>query len=137
LIYQGWADQSVLPLNIVDFYETAVRTMGGRAPTEEFMRLFMIPGMNHCYGGEGAYAIDYLSSLEAWVEEGKPPDMLRSVHPRSEGPLGSWWGAPPVPASEVTFARPVYPYPLEPRYRGQGDVAEAANFEPQEPRAAR
>jgi len=32
--------------------------------------------MRHCTGGDGAYAIDYLSYLEAWVERGTPPDKL-------------------------------------------------------------
>jgi feruloyl esterase len=130
MIYQGWADQSVLPLNIIDFYELAERAQGGPAPTAEFMRLYMIPGMNHCYGGEGAYSIDYLSSLEAWVEQGTPPDVLRSVHPRDELPTTFSWGAPPLPAADVAFARPVYPYPAEPRYTGHGDASDSANYLP-------
>ncbi|MDX2221363.1 MAG: tannase/feruloyl esterase family alpha/beta hydrolase, partial [Rhodospirillaceae bacterium] len=49
--YQGWADQSVVPLNVIDYYELVERTMGGRAQTQDFFRLFMVPGMNHCRGG--------------------------------------------------------------------------------------
>src|SRR5205823_2625045 len=78
--YQGWADQSVLPLNVIDYYETVERTMGGREQTQSFFRLFMIPGMNHCQGGEGADAIDYLGAMQAWIEQGKAPDMLMSYH---------------------------------------------------------
>jgi feruloyl esterase len=133
IVYQGWADQSVLPLNIIDYYETAERTMGGRAPTQEFLRLFMIPGMNHCYGGEGAYTIDYLSGLEAWVERGEAPDALRSVHPKTESPLGVTWGAALPGAEDTLFSRPAYPYPLQPRYLGKGDPRDAESYLPQGP----
>jgi feruloyl esterase len=137
IIYQGWADQSVLPLNIVDYYETAAKTMGGRAPTEEFLRLYMIPGMNHCIGGEGAYSIDYLSYLEAWVERSEAPDVMQAVHPRSESASGLWWGVTAPAPAEVAFSRPVYPYPRVPQYRGKGDSADAASYAPAEPKPSR
>jgi hypothetical protein len=133
IIYQGWADQSVLPLNIIDYYDTAERTMGGRTPTREFMRLYMVPGMNHCTGGEGAHSIDYLAHLEAWVEAGKAPDVLRAVHPKAAATGGSWWGVPLPGGADVEFSRPVYPYPLQARYKGHGDPQDAVNYGPQEP----
>jgi len=135
ILYQGWADHSVLPLNVIDFYETAERTMGGHAATQAFMRLYMVPGMDHCIGGEGAYAIDYLSNLEAWVESGKAPDVLHSVHPKRTDLSRSWWGLPLPAAEEVGFARPVYPYPLETHYRGRGDPKDEASYAPFPPRS--
>jgi len=131
LVYQGWADQSVLPLNIIDYYETATRTMGGRKATEEFFRLFMVPGMNHCTGGEGAYAIDYLDAMEKWVEQGQAPDQMLSVHPKDNAPRSLRF---PVDPAYVEFSRPVYPYPAYPRYSGRGDQNDAANFPRTEPR---
>ncbi len=133
LAYQGWADQSVLPLNLVDYYETAERTMGGRAATQEFFRLYMIPGMNHCLGGEGAHAVDYLSYLEAWVEQGKAPDMMLSAHPKPEVTQRQQYGAPPPTGAQVQFTRPLYPYPMQPKYKGKGDPNDAANYVPQPP----
>jgi hypothetical protein len=135
IVYQGWADQSVLPLNIVDYYETAERTMGGRASTQEFMRLYMIPGMNHCIGGEGAHTIDYLTHLESWVEDGKAPDVMLAVHPKAQELRRTWWGAHLPPTDAVEFSRPVYPYPLQPRYKGKGDKNDAASYEPRDPTA--
>ena len=132
LVYQGWADQSVVPLNIIDYYETAVKTMGGRHATEEFFRLFMVPGMNHCTGGAGAYAIDYLTAMEEWVERGRAPDTLVSVHPKAEA------GFPvrfPIDPANAEFSRPVYPYPLQPKYNGSGDPAKIENFTPAVPSA--
>jgi hypothetical protein len=133
LAYQGWADQSVLPLNVVDYYETAEKTMGGRAATQEFFRLFMIPGMNHCVGGEGAHAVDYVSYLEAWVERGEAPDVMLAAHPRPDVAPRPQYGAPPLSPEQASFTRPLYPYPLQPRYRGKGNIDEAASYLPQRP----
>jgi feruloyl esterase len=129
--YQGWADQSVVPLNVVDYYELAERTMGGRAATQDFFRLFMLPGVNHCRGGVGADAIDYVAYLEQWVEQGKAPDRLTARHVTPEAfakytPTNYFF---PLPAAEVQFSRPVFPYPLQARYKGAGDANDAANFE--------
>lgn len=114
---------------MIDYYETVEKTMGGRASTQDFFRLFVIPGMNHCYGGDGAWAIDYLSYLEAWVEQGKAPDMMISAHPdglkRDEGYVLKL----PLDASiPIGFTRPVYPYPLHAKYKGRGDPNKAENF---------
>ncbi len=133
LAYQGWADQSVLPLNVIDYYETAEKTLGGRAATQEFFRLFMIPGMNHCVGGEGAHAVDYLSYLEDWVERGVAPDAMLAAHPKPDVASRPQYGARPPAPDEVAFTRPLYPYPLQPRYRGKGDIDAAASYLPRLP----
>jgi len=88
LIYHGWADARVAPLNSVDYYEAVSRAMGGVKPTRDFARLVMVPGMDHCWGGEGAFAIDYIAAMETWVEEGSAPDRLRAAH-RAIEPGGS------------------------------------------------
>ena len=128
--YQGWADQSVVPLNVIDYYELTERTMGGRASTQEFFRLFMVPGMNHCRGGVGADAIDYLSHIEAWVEQGKAPDMMLAHHLNDDAaakylPTGYSY---PLDPKDVLFTRQTYPYPAAYRYKGSGNVNDAANY---------
>lgn len=129
--YQGWADQSVVPLNVVDYYELAERTMGGRAATQEFYRLFMLPGVNHCRGGVGADAIDYITALEAWVEKGQAPDSLTAHHvtPEASAKYAPTNYYHPLPADEIEFSRPVYPYPMQVRYKGAGDPSSASSFE--------
>jgi feruloyl esterase len=128
IIYHGWGD-ILPPLNTVDYYETMVRTMGGSAATQDFARLYMIPGMDHCVGGAGAWLIDYLSYLEAWVERGQAPELLLGAHVASTN--GADWQFPLDPA-KVRFTRPVYPYPLRARYKGRGDPNDAGNFIPVE-----
>ena len=65
-----------MPTAIVDYYQTVEKVMGGAKATEDFFRLFVIPGMNHCGGGTGAISIDYLTYLENWVEKKQPPDEM-------------------------------------------------------------
>lgn len=129
IMAQGWADQSIVPLNAVDYYETATRTMGGEAATTSFFRFFTIPGMNHCSGGEGAYGIDYLAALQRWVERGDAPDKLIGVHPNSGQDL-DFFGIDleALPAERVAFSRPHFAYPKRAVYSGKGDSNLAANW---------
>lgn len=129
IMAQGWADQSIVPLNAVDFYETATRTLGGPAATTGFFRLFMVPGMNHCSGGEGAYGIDYLAALEHWVEGAKAPDHLLGIHPKPGAPL-DFFGIDTklVGPDQIEFSRPHFPYPQRAVYAGKGDPKLASSW---------
>jgi Tannase and feruloyl esterase len=139
LSYMGWSDVAGGgPLPTVDYYETAERIVGGRQAAQDFYRLFMIPGMDHCTGGAGAFAIDYLRYLEAWVEMGQAPTKLIAAHVSLPSDLTkanqklSTLRFPLDPA-DVEFYRPVYPYPVIAKYSGHGDPRDAANFEPVNP----
>lgn len=101
LIYHGWMDSRVAPLNSVDYFGAVTRAMGGAPATGAFARLVMVPGMEHCWGGSGPFAIDYISAMEAWVERGEAPQELRAAHRR-----------PPVdPQAEATF---IHTFPARP-----------------------
>lgn len=138
LIIQGWEDSGLpSPQVSIDYYEMAERIMGGRASAQEAVRLFMIPGRTHCYGGVGATSGDYLSALEAWVEEGKAPDMIVGYRPE-EDPSGRRTARAYVEANTAVpesyrFTRPHYPYPLQARYKGSGDPNDYRSFEPVDP----
>jgi Tannase and feruloyl esterase len=149
IIYQGGNDSVDLPGPVVDYYETVEKTLGGRAATQNFFRLFLVPGMNHCTGGDGAFAIDYLTHLEAWVELGRAPDKMIGAHVSNDYLLAQpsqaeWaqtreeklWAAafgsrlPLDPSIPVSFTRPIYPYPLRAIYPGHGNPNDAASFVP-------
>ena len=96
---------------------------------DTFYRLFMIPGMGHCYGGAGPTSIaptdsvaatdpehDLMLSLEQWVEKGIAPEKV----------VGS--GQAPNEPSK-TMSRPVCAYPKVTRYKGTGDTNDAGSFE--------
>jgi hypothetical protein len=157
LSYQGGTDVLEMPTAIVDYYETVEKVMGGRQPTQDFFRLFMIPGMNHCWGGAGAYTIDYLSYLEAWVERTEAPDTMIGAHvsdaflasralpdkvvselpadtpPEVRASIAAYFLPLPLESTiPVAFTRPMYPYPLYAHYTG-GDPNKAASFRPVQP----
>jgi hypothetical protein len=148
LVYQGGTDVTEMPTAIVDYYQTVEKVMGGVEQTQDFFRLFVIPGMNHCGGGTGAYSIDYLTYLENWVEKNQPPDQMIAARVSDSylaaQPLPE--GLPPDasrdlriavarrqlqfpldPSIPLSFSRPVYPYPHFAKYT-KGDPNQAASF---------
>jgi len=127
MMYMGMNDVS-MPHTAIDYYQKVERLMGGKSQTQEFARLFLLPGVEHCMGGPGADQVDYLTYLEDWVEHAKPPDRLVAYHLKS-GSEAHPMLFPPDEQS-VEFSRPVYPYPLLPRYTGRGDPTSAASFKP-------
>jgi hypothetical protein len=136
LLYDGWTDVMNQALRDVDFYESAQRVSGGRASTEDFFRMFIIPGGNHCRGGDGAWVVDYLSALEGWVEKGHAPEKLIGVHLRTDDPADTYGFGErgfPLDPRTIEFSRPIYPYPIRTRYLGHGDPKEATSFGPAEP----
>jgi Tannase and feruloyl esterase len=132
IIYQGWEDPLAIPDETIDYYSTVEKTMGGQAATQEFARLFMVPGMDHCTGSRGAFAIDYLTYLEDWVEKGRAPDMMVGAHVKRL----TWVEAfqlrmPLAPGTPIDFTRPVFPYPVAAKYSGSGDVTHAQSWIPE------
>ncbi len=113
LMYHGWADPQISPLNATTYYEQVVKASGGAAKITGSYRLFMAPGMAHCGGGEGPNDFDKIGPLEQWVEHGTAPDQIVASH--------SVRGA-------VDRTRPLCPYPQIAMYKGTGSIDEAANF---------
>jgi feruloyl esterase len=111
LMTYGWADQVLQPMMGVDYYEKVLAKNG--AKTQDFMRLFMVPGMTHCAGGHGTDRFDAVTAVIDWVEKGKAPD---SIH------------ASRVVDNQVVRTRPLCPYPQVARYSGSGSIDDAANF---------
>ena len=113
ILYHGWADQQVAPGSTVEFYE-AVRTLSPEPQqADNWVRLFMVPGMGHCGGGEGQDTFDTLGVLETWVEQGKAPDRIIATQ-QIRG--------------QVNRTRPLCAYPKVARYNGTGSIDDAANF---------
>jgi feruloyl esterase len=113
LMYHGWADGAIPPRATVNYYASVVSTAGGRATVDLWMRLFMVPGMYHCRGGEGPNTFDMVGALDQWVEQGTAPDRMLASH-ASNG--------------IVDRTRPLCPYPQVATYKGAGSIDEAVNF---------
>jgi feruloyl esterase len=107
----GWADQILQPEQGVEYYEAALQKNGERTP--DFLRLFMVPGMTHCQGGNATDTFDAMTALINWVEKGKAPDFMVAAR---------------VFEGRNARTRPLCPYPQVARYKGTGSIDEAANF---------
>jgi len=112
LLYHGWNDPGVPPLGTVNYYENVVAAVGAtKAATS--VRLFMVPGMNHCRGGVGTDDFDPVAPLDAWVARGAAPKSIVAAH-RENG--------------AAVRTRPLCPFPQVAVYSGSGSTDDAANF---------
>ena len=118
LMWHGWADGAIVATSSIGYYEGVTKAMGGREPTEQFFRLFLVPGVHHGSGGPGYTEFDTLSALEDWVEKGRPPDKL--IVGRMKNDI-------------LERTRPIYPYPVLARYSGKGNPLQADSFVPVDP----
>ena len=117
IMYHGWGDQNISPRSSTRYYDRLVTTIG-KPQVDSAVRLYMVPGMGHCSGGEGPDQFDMLTALEQWREQGKAPaEVIASK----------------VTAGKVAFTRPLCPYPQVARYKGAGTTTDAASFACQMP----
>jgi feruloyl esterase len=113
LLYHGWADPLVAPGTSINYYNSVVKALGGPSKTAASVRLFMVPGMGHCGGGEGPNTFDAIEALERWVEEGQPPERIVASHSTN---------------GVVDRTRPLCPYPQVAVYKGSGSTDDAGSF---------
>jgi feruloyl esterase len=138
LMFHGWADPLISPLDAVAYYGRI--TAKGRDKSD-FVRLFMAPGVGHCGGGAGPDIFgqelsqpagtpdnDMVAALDRWAETGVAPDRViaRKFGDTVPGP------PPPNPVpfpAEPRLSRPLCAYPKVMRYDGRGDSTKAESFE--------
>jgi len=105
LLSHGWADGFIASMSTVEFYTVLVTRLGATR-ADQALRLFMVPGMGHCSGGDGPFVIDALSALDSWVETGRAPERIIASNPPGALPR----------------TRPLCPYPQEAVYSGHGST---------------
>jgi hypothetical protein len=114
IIYHGLADPAISPIGTIAYYQAVQDHMGGLAATQTFARLFLMPGMSHCSGGQGPNSFDALTAIINWAERGiAPQSLLTSQAPTTADPVQSL---------------PSYPYPLMATYNGTGSVDVASSY---------
>jgi feruloyl esterase len=120
ILYHGWSDPDISPLKTIDYYDEVEKTVG--PTTSDFVRLFMVPGMQHCGGGPGATTFDGLTALERWVEGGERPESILATK---------------IVDGAVEETRPLCAYPKAAVYLGKGNTTDAGNFACEVPKGKR
>ena len=131
ILYHGWSDAAISPLSTIAYYDQLAATIGKQA-TESSVRLYMVPGMDHCMGGPGPDSFgqfgwlpthgpddpkrDAYLALERWTEGGMAPSEITATKYAGEG------------SSDVKMTRPLCPYPQAAKYKGLGDTNKAESF---------
>ena len=94
----------------MNYYKSALTATTSNS---DWLRLFMMPGMQHCRGGEGPNTFDPMAALEQWVEKGTAPGQIIASHSAN---------------GKIDRTRPLCPYPQVAKYKGSGSIDDAANF---------
>lgn len=113
ILWHGWADQHISPRYTIAYYEAMQNTMG-QSNVDQFARMYLVPGVAHCGGGEGLANIDLVSQMTGWVEQSSTPTSVMTYKTDAAG--------------SVTASRPVYPYPAVAQYTGTGDWHSGASY---------
>ena len=111
LAYHGMSDPAFSAYHFIDWYNELSEHFGGLDQLRRSARLFLIPGMNHCSGGQALDQFDPLTAIVRWVEQGKAPDRIIATGAAFPG-----------------RSRPLCAYPKVAVYNGQGSIEDAASF---------
>jgi hypothetical protein len=109
IVYNGLSDQGLASSVLADWYERMLAASGPGA--RDAVRLFLVPGMLHCGGGEATDQFEMLDAIVDWVEKGKAPEQIVATS-----------------QAMAQRTRPLCPYPAIARYKG-GDPNASGSFE--------
>jgi len=113
LLYHGWNDPGIPPGGTIHYYEQTQATLGVDE-SDNAVKLFMVPGMNHCGGGTGTDQFDAIAALDQWLTTDRAPERIEAER-RVNG--------------ELVRSRPLCPYPSVASYDGSGRTDQAASFD--------
>jgi hypothetical protein len=97
----------------VNYYERVATGNGGLKHVDDFMRLFLAPGVAHCAGGVGPNPVGTLEAVVDWVEKDIAPERLMASRSLPGGGVRT---------------RPLCAYPNTAMWTGVGSTDDAANF---------
>jgi len=113
LLYTGWSDPLVSPLATINYYEKA---MAFDKTVIDDLRLFMMPGVAHCLGGDGPSIVNFLDMVDHWLETDQAPDQTPAY----------WLDAETM---QLNGSRLICAYPKVPTYKGKGSIREFTSYE--------
>jgi pimeloyl-ACP methyl ester carboxylesterase len=113
LMWHGEADQLIFPRGTLNYFHRVLKENGGPRQVDDFMRLFLAPGVAHCAGGAGPNPVGLFEAVVNWVENGVAPDTVLATRTLPGGAVRS---------------RPLCAYPKTAKWTGSGSTDDAANF---------
>ena len=117
ILWAGYSDPAINPAGTISYYQAVVKTMGGLSATEQFAKLFLLPGVAHCGGGQGPNNFDALTAITGWVTKGSAPSSLLATSTNSSG--------------TVTASLPIYAYPNIAVDTTGGSITSASSYTPE------
>jgi len=111
LMYTGWSDAALSALATIGYYEEVIAHDNTAAND---VRLFMMPGVEHCSGGPGPSWVNYLAEIDKWIETDKTPEQVPAY----------WLDEKFQPAG----SRLLCAYPKVAKYDRKGDTRDLSSF---------
>jgi feruloyl esterase len=111
LMFTGWSDTAISALGTIGYYDEVI---AHDKKAENDVRLFMMPGVEHCWGGPGPSYTNFLAEIDKWVETGKAPEQTTAY----------WLDGKFQP----TGSRLICAYPKVAQYDGKGDAQDVSSF---------
>jgi len=116
LLYHGWSDGgsggSISAYSTISYYDSVLKYMGPNQ--DNWLRLFMVPGMGHCGEGTGLNQFEMVAALDSWRQQGDAPKSITAVRVDEHG--------------HIDMSRPLCPYPQIAAYKGSGGIDDAQNY---------
>jgi feruloyl esterase len=112
LIYHGWSDAQVTPLNSIGYFEKVASRFGADVVGRS-LQLYMAPGMNHCQGGNGPDQFDEVAAMEQWIASGAAPKRIIASR---------------IVSGVVERTRPLCPYGQVAMWDGRNSTNDASSF---------
>ncbi len=110
IFYHGVSDPWFSSLDTQQYYERL--TKDNPAPVSNWSRLFLVPGMGHCAGGDATLdKFDMVDAIVNWVEKGQAPERIVASGTSMPGQT-----------------RPLCPFPRHAQYTS-GDEKSAASYQ--------
>ncbi|KAF2623509.1 tannase and feruloyl esterase [Macroventuria anomochaeta] len=107
-------DDTVIPYqNTIDYRKRVEGAMGGAHAVDQFYRLFLAPGVEHCGDGIGPVPRSSLQTLVDWVERDEAPEILEAETTNAKG---------------EAVTRDLCAYPGRSKYMGLGDANRASSW---------
>jgi feruloyl esterase len=111
ILYSGWSDNVQSGLAMAGYYENL---LAHDKSVADDARLFMMPGVEHCFGGPGPSFVNFLTEIDKWVESVTAPEQI----------VAYWLDDKMQPNG----SRPVCAYPKVAKYDGKGDPRDVSSF---------